>query len=49
MEYPWWLRDAHMFLDEIQTAATGRRSMSKGNVFLSTFLTQLRKRSSRSA
>ena len=44
IEYPSWLRNAYMVLDEIQTAATGRRSMSRTNVGLSTFATQIRHR-----
>lgn len=44
IEYPTWLRNAYMVLDEIQTAATGRRSMSRTNVGLSTFATQIRHR-----
>jgi hypothetical protein len=44
IEYPSWLRNAYMVLDEIQTAATGRRSMSRTNVGLSAFATQIRHR-----
>ena len=44
MGYPDWFRNGYLLLDEIQTAASGRRSMSRSNVFLSTFLTQIRHR-----
>tara|TARA_R100001163_G_C5066256_1_gene204584 strand:+ start:3119 stop:4255 length:1137 start_codon:yes stop_codon:yes gene_type:complete len=44
MGYPDWFRNGYLLLDEIQTAASGRRSMSRSNVFLSTFMTQIRHR-----
>ena len=44
MTYPSWARDMYLCIDEIQTAATSRRSMSSTNVNLATFLTMIRKR-----
>ena len=44
MTYPNWARDMYLCIDEIQTAATSRRSMSGTNVNLTTFLTMIRKR-----
>ena len=44
MEYPAWLSDAFMVLDEIQTAIPSRRALAGTNVFMSTFLTQIRHR-----
>jgi len=43
-EYPRWARKMTLYLDEIQNAASSRRSMSKQNVGLSSFLTMVRKR-----
>lgn len=42
-DYDRVIRNGTICLDEIQSAASSRRSMSKGNVFLSQYLTQMRK------
>jgi len=42
--FPPWYHDGATFLDEVQTLATSRRSMSRGNVNLSGFMTQIRHR-----
>jgi hypothetical protein len=43
-EFPDWFRNGYVVGDEVQTMASGRRSMSKANVNLSQFLTQMRHR-----
>lgn len=43
-EFPAWFRRGYMTVDEIQSMASSRRAMSKGNVFVSSFLTQIRHR-----
>ncbi len=45
VDFPPWLQDVYLCIDEIQTAALSRRSMSTGNVALGQFLTEMRKRS----
>ena len=42
--YPKWFRNGYLALDEIQTMASGRRSMSNANVGIATMLTQIRHR-----
>lgn len=44
MEFPHWARDMLLCIDEIQAAASSRRSMSKSNVNIAQFLTEIRKR-----
>ncbi len=44
IDFPPWLQDIYLCIDEIQTAALSRRSMSTGNVALGQFLTEMRKR-----
>ena len=48
-EFPLWFRDGYLVMDEIQSFATSRRSMSKSNVNISAFLTQIRHRNIQAA
>ena len=43
-DFPPWLEKGFMALDEVQSFASARRSMSKSNLSLSLFLTQMRHR-----
>ena len=43
-DFPPWLQKGFMALDEVQAFASARRSMSKSNLSLSLFLTQMRHR-----